>query len=1815
MRNRLLTALGTAFVLAMAATPMSASAVVPGGNGPIVFTSTRDGNAEIYRMDANGASQTRLTNAAGADTDAVWSQDRTKIAFVSNRDGNAEIYTMGPNGQDPTRITNHAGADTDPVFSPDGSVIAFASDRDGDREIYTVSLSDDSITKLTDNAVQDFGPDYNGAGTKIVFQRFTPGVGTGTGDEIFTMNADGSSQTNVTNNAATISDVDPSFSASGNEIAFASNRDGDYEIFRMGVSGASPTQLTNNTTADIEPGFSPDGNQIAFTTARTGNNEVYSMTRTGASPTDLSNNAASDSEPNYQALDIFPPDTTITAGPADGTTITTRTPSFEFTSTEAGSTFECKVDAGAFASCSSPFTTASLADGAHTVSVRATDPSGNPDPTPAARSFSVDATNPETTIDSGPADGSTINVNSADFEFSADETATFECSLDGAAFAACTSPQSYTGLTEDSHTFEVRATDAFGNVDLTPASRTFTVDLANPETTIDSGPADGGLTNDATPEFTFSSGEPGTFECSEDGAAFAACASPYTTSTLSDGPHTFAVRAIDAGGNVDPTPASHAFTVDTTSPDTAIDSGPAEASTVGDEQVSFDFSSADADTGSFECSLDGAPFAACTSPYNSPNLDDGPHTFEVRAVDNAGNPDPSPASRSFTVDAPPRTSITTGPADASRVNVPTPTFEFTSSEPGSDFECKVDADAFAACTSPFATSTLADGDHTFSVRAVETGGGRPDPTPATRAFTVDTAAPDTTIGSGPAEGSTVNNPTPSLTFSSSEPGSTFQCQVDGGGYSSCTSPFTTSALSDGPHTVDVRATDIAGNTDATPATRSFTVDATAPDTTIDSGPADGSSINATTPSFAFSSPDNTATFECSADGAVFTACTSPVTTPSLSDGSHTFAVRAVDPVGNADATPASRTFTVDTIAPETTILTGPGPHTSEASPSLTFDSSQTSSTFECSVDGGAFTACTSPFTTPALSDGSHTVTVRATDPAGNTDSTPASRTFTVDTADPETTIDTGPADGSSVLQAAVTIAFSSSETGSTFECSLDGGAFTACTSPSFFTFDDGPHTFSVQAIDQAGNTDPTPATRSFTVDQPPNTAITAGPADGSTIADSTPEFSFDSNEPSAVFECRIDSAAFVACTSPFTTAALADGSHTFTVRAVEPSGLTRPDDSPASRTFTVDTTGPDTSITSGPADGSSTSTPTPSFAFTSPEGTATFECSEDGAAFTACTSPQTTATLGDGPHTFAVRAVDTLGNADATPASRSFTVDTGAPDTTIDTGPADASTIHARTADFTYSSDEPGVTFECSLDGGAFASCPNTGKSLADLTDGSHTFSVRAVDAAANIDATPASRTFTVDAAPDTTIDSGPADGSTTSDSTPTFVFSSEDNAATFECTIDGSAFASCTSPTTPGQLDDGSHTFQVRATDASGQTDPTPASSTFTVDTDAPDTSITSGPAAGARVGTATPEFSFTSPLGSATFECSVDGAAYAACTSPDTLSTLTEGAHTFSVRALDGPGNADPTPATRSFTVDLTAPTAAISSGPTGLTADSTPSFTFSSDPDATFQCAIDAGAFAACSSPFTPTSLSDGAHTFSVRATDEAGNAQASATTRSFTVDATAPSVAITEGPAGGSTVSSGSQSFTFTSADSGATFECSLDGGDFAACTSPFATSALSDGVHSVSVRAVDAAGNRSAADSRTFTVDANGLGNPPASPVKPSITTLRDPIKVPNSRKAKLATIRCPEGSCTVGVPKKVQIKIGKKSYKASLAVPKRISAGGTAQITLKVSKQVLAALAAEGPGRLMPFTVNVSSSNGTTAKNRNGWDVKSGTKA
>ncbi|MFP2957252.1 Ig-like domain-containing protein [Myxococcus sp. 1LA] len=1379
-------------------------------------------------------------------------------------------------------------------------------------------------------------------------------------------------------------------------------------------------------------------------------------------------------------VDTVAPDTTIVSGPSGLTNSASAT--FDFGSNESGVTYQCALNGAPFTACTDPVTFPGLAQGSHTLQVRAVDAAGNIDPTPASRSWTVDTVAPDTSIVSGPS--GTTNSANATFTFNASESpVTYECSLDGAAFTACTSPAAFTNLVDGSHTFSVRARDAAGNVDATPATRTWSVDTTAPDTTIVSGPS--GMTNSADASFAFNANEsPVTYECSLDGAAFTACTSPAAYSNLSQGSHTFAVRARDAAGNIDATPATRTWTVDTVAPETSFAITPPLLSNSAD--ATFDFSSNESDV-TYECRLDGAVlFTACTNPVTFPALAQGYHTLQVRAVDTAGNVDPTPAVYAWTIDtAAPDTTLSGGPTGTTADTHAT--FSFTADETPATFECSLDGAPFAACTSPVSLTGLADGEHTFAVRAVDES-GNVDPTPATWTWTVDTTAPDTSFASTPALMS--NSATAAFDFSSNESPVTYECSLDSAPFAACNDPATFMGLQDGEHTLAVRARDAVGNVDPTPATYTWTVDTSAPETTIVSGPS--GLTNSDNASFTFSASEAGVTYECSLNGATYAPCANPAAFDGLPDGSHTLTVRAVDAAGNVDPTPATRTWTVDTTPPGTSITTAPAAITNATSATFGFSSDSDPVTYECSLDGAAFSACSNPQTFTGLSEGDHTLAVRAVDAAGNADPTPATHAWTVDTTAPDAPEIDAPANGVSVPTQQPVISGTATP-GTLVTVTVDGevlgtvpvdvnGDWTF-TPP--VALGQGEHTVTATATDAAGNVSDPSAPTTFTVDTvAPDAPEITTPADDSTIATATPVFE-GTTEPYAQVTVTVDGEVIGTVTADGdgnwslpSPDALDEGAHTVEASATDAAGNTS---ETTSHDFSIDLSTPETFIDSGPA--TFTRETSASFVLRTENGGVGFECSLDGAAFASCTSPASFSGLAEGSHTLAVRAVNALGTVDPTPAAYAWTVDLTAPATPAIVSPPSGTEVGTATPTLTGTGDAGSNIY---LEVGVATYGPilvdENGEWTFTLPDaqaeGPITVTATSVDAAGNT-SQPVPHAFVIDlTGPETFIDAAPA--TITRQTSATFELRAEGGAVGYECSMDGASFAPCASPVTYSGLTDGEHLFLVRAVDAAGNVDPTPAEHAWTVDTVEPDTLVVSGPTSPTNATSATFEFAANEP--GATFECSVDGATYAACTTPITFAGFVEGEHALLVRAVDAAGNVDSSPASYIWTVDVTPPSVPVIASPApGAVLDSgAVTLTGSAPGAATVHVTVDGTTYG----PITvdgsgnwtfspPVTLGDDTYTAVVTATDTAGNVSGPASV-TFTVDTTAPDTAIDSGPE--ALTNATTAAFVFSSNESPVTYECSLDGAAFTACSAQAQFGPLADGNHTLAVRAVDAAGN-------------------------------------------------------------------------------------------------------------------------------------------
>ncbi len=738
-----------------------------------------------------------------------------------------------------------------------------------------------------------------------------------------------------------------------------------------------------------------------------------------------------------------------------------------------------------------------------------------------------------------------------------------------------------------------------------------------------------------------------------------------------------------------------------------------------------------------------------------------------------------------------------------------------------------------------------------------------------------------------------------------------------------------------------------------------------------------------------------------------------VTVPGgTSDGDHTvYAVTS--PSGDA----AGAAIVVDGTPPPAPVLTQAPTNPSGDTVTFAYTEAEASATVECRLDSEPFAPCQSPVDYAGLAEGSHTFQARATDTAGNV-STVTSHTWTINLTIPVVAItfprasgaynDAGFGAGCGTPAGDVCGTAEDDAGISAVNVSLrrlgtglywSGSDFSAATEnwlPAAGTTDwsygiapaalpEGDYTLRARATDTAGNLDYD--TRTFTIDRtaPTAPALTRVPPNPS---GRTASVEFTSTDPTATFECRLDTGTWSACASPRQYPDLTDGSHTVAVRAVDAAGNTS---SATSTTWTVDAN--------------------------PPAGAMTFPTAGNynRARWTAgCGTPSagdicgTAADTGSGVASVAVsiRRAATNSYWNGTAFSASSETWLGA----------------SGTASWTYPFADTGFP-----------------------ADGTYTVNWRALDAAGNVTA------GGVDVVVDNTAPSTPQIVQAPPDPSGPSVqldFAKSDPQDSTECRLDNSTWSPCSRPVSYAGLADGAHTFAVRATDAAGNVS-TPASHAWSVDTSLP--SILIGHPTGGRsfndttyaAGCGTPAGDLcgtaSDPQGSlARVDVSIrrdgtstywNGTGFSSAT--EVLLPVTgtnswsyamaaaafpaEGQYTLSARATDGAGLTATD--TVVFTIDRTAPAApAITSGPTGTTRGND-TFTFTGESGATFECLVDGGAWQACTSPRSLTGLADGSHTFSVRAVDPAGNTGPAAS-RTWTIDATAPTSTTTFPAAGGS-----------------------------------------------------------------------------------------------------------------------------------------------------------------------------------------------------
>ena len=1183
------------------------------------------------------------------------------------------------------------------------------------------------------------------------------------------------------------------------------------------------------------------------------------------------------------ALDTTAPSTPVVSVPAG--TGNEPNPTWTFP-VQAGTTAQCRLTQGlsssAWSACDDgTYQVTDIQDGTYTVDVLVTDLAGNAAPIGSSPPYTSDRTAPDAPTVTGPSGPG--NSTTPTWRWTGESGATATCRLDrdGVVGSAvpCNSGSFSPALSGDaSYVVVVTLTDTAGNQGPPATTPSYDLDTVAPATPTVAGPTGPSSSTTITWSWTAESGATSSCVLVHDGVpgTSAPCRSGTPVPLGGDGRYELDVTVTDAAGNASGLARSPLYTLDTSAPTAPQLITPPSPAT--DRSPSFSFSGEAGATAECRWRQDTTvvdDWAACTSPYvaDLSQAPDADYSLDVRLTDAAGNVGSVGSSLAYRLD-------TTAP-DAPVVAMPSgpstdrsPVVSWTA-EPNTSGTCVLTHDgvagAPAACATPWSAPLGADGSWSVSVTVTDQAGNTSQPGTA-GPYLLDTTPPGAPVLTGPA--SPGNNATPVWSATLGQ-GDTAECQTTSGttvlqAWAACTFPYTTDLTGqpDGTYTLSVRAVDEVSLRSA-PVSADYVLDATAPAAPVVTGPA--SPGNSTALTFRFTAEAGSTTSCTLTTGTTVVSpaapCTSPVSVDlqGQPDGVYVLSVSATDRAGNTGST-GSATYVLDRVAPDAPVLTtSPATPAPNRSPSWGF-TAEAGSTTACTVTGAASGAvssgpCTSPFTTTLPADDTYTLSVTATDAAGNT-SAPLVTTYVLDTTAPAAPVLTGPTSPSQ--STSVTWGVRTAE--GTVQCQLSFGgsvvvAWTTCTSgfSTTLTGTDGTYQLSARAVDAAGNLSAV-TTSTYVLDRTaPGTTLLVTPA--SPAKDRQPTWTVTGAEAGLTAQCQVSGPggplAPSSCSAPTSGApytadltGLPDGSYTLTVVVSDAAGNAT---SATSAAYVLDTTPPHpVLVTPPPTPGSARSVAwtlvgdsdaTLACAFTGPTLPAPTYAPCPGSGQGLGTFTASLATAPDGTYVLTVRATDPAGNVGPEVAS-SYVLDTTPP-----LAPAGLRVGHSSPG------NAPVVTWSFGMEAGAIGRCQLLSATaiigdeqsctspwqtdLTGLGDGVYTLSVRAQDAAGNL--SPAvSADYALDQTPPTAPLVTKTPGSPSPVTTPTWTVEVSDPADVLECQLAGlagSGWAPCgstvsydLSPATSGR-----YTLQLRETDAAGNVSPVTSASPYLLDSNAP--------------------------------------------------------------------------------------------------------------------------------------------------------------------------------------------------------------------------------------------------------------------------------------------------------------------------------------------------------------------------------------------
>ena len=253
----------------------------------IIFTSDRDGNLEIYSVNANGEKLTNLTNTRTHEFTPVVSPNRRLVSFLSGVPGDTAVEVMRIDGTGRSRLTQGSAEHSSQRWSPSNDRIAYVKNDGANSNIYVTLVSEEKTALLTSIGGYQVG-DWSSDGNSVAFT-----VQSGPDQGIYIRNPDGVNEYRVTDAL----DYNPIWSPDSRQLAFLSTRDKNAEIYMMDADGGNLKRLTESDAPEYHLSWSPNGQSLLFVSERDGNPEIYTVTKSGARPTRLTFNTIVDNQP------------------------------------------------------------------------------------------------------------------------------------------------------------------------------------------------------------------------------------------------------------------------------------------------------------------------------------------------------------------------------------------------------------------------------------------------------------------------------------------------------------------------------------------------------------------------------------------------------------------------------------------------------------------------------------------------------------------------------------------------------------------------------------------------------------------------------------------------------------------------------------------------------------------------------------------------------------------------------------------------------------------------------------------------------------------------------------------------------------------------------------------------------------------------------------------------------------------------------------------------------------------------------------------------------------------------------------------------------------------------------------------------------------------------------------------------------------------------------------------------------------------------------------------------------------------------------